>query len=100
MEETRRLILSDYPSTNVEIGEIDVANENAVAHFFQSVVNAFGRIDFAANVAGYAHKAVQIIDLAESEYDKSYAVNQKGAWGTSNPRFLMLAANEDTGFFL
>lgn len=46
--------------------------------FFHEGVGRFNRIDFAANVAGYAHKVAPTHELAESEYDKSYQVNQKG----------------------
>lgn len=78
LEQTRELILEIYPDIKLEICEVDVSNEAAVEDFFQRGVQKFGRIDFAANVAGYAHKAAKTHELAESEYIKSYAVNQKG----------------------
>ncbi|KIX96482.1 uncharacterized protein Z520_07748 [Fonsecaea multimorphosa CBS 102226] len=80
LEETRKLILDSYKEVKVEISLLDVADEEVVEQFFSKGVQTFGRVDFAANVAGYAHKAAPIHDLSESEYEKSYAVNQKGVF--------------------
>lgn len=82
LEETKKLISGDYPSVNIHIGKLDVSDEKSVTDFFAQGVQKFGRIDFAANVAGYAHKVAPTHELAESEYEKSYRVNQKGVMRT------------------
>jgi NADP-dependent 3-hydroxy acid dehydrogenase YdfG len=78
LEETRELIKTSNPEATVEISILDITSQVAVEKFFSIAVTKFGRIDFAANVAGYAHVARPIQELSMVEYDKSYTVNQKG----------------------
>lgn len=63
------------------ISKLDVSNEQSVQAFFDLAIEKFGRVDFAANIAGYGHPATPSIDLPESEFDKSFNVNLKGVRG-------------------
>ena len=78
LEETRKIIQEAYPTATVEIVRLDVANEGSVEAFYAQVVEKFGRIDFAANVAGYGHPAKPSVELSEEDYNRSFDVNLKG----------------------
>ncbi|KIW30533.1 uncharacterized protein PV07_06272 [Cladophialophora immunda] len=53
LAERKRLIQEQYPDTVVETAAIDVVDESSVEAFHQEAASRFGRIDFAANSAGY-----------------------------------------------
>lgn len=72
------MIAKAYPQASVEIYTLDITSEEGVSDFFEKTVAKFGRVDFAANVAGYAQKSNRITETSQAEYDKSYAVNQRG----------------------
>jgi NAD(P)-dependent dehydrogenase (short-subunit alcohol dehydrogenase family) len=62
----------------VEIAELDVSDEGAVEAFFARAVEKFGRVDFLASVAGYAHPAQPVTILPEKAYQTSFNVNLRG----------------------
>lgn len=68
----------EYPDINVKIARLDIADEASVTTFYGDAVKAFGRIDFAANVAGYAHKANKTTLVDTDMYQTCYNVNQRG----------------------
>jgi NAD(P)-dependent dehydrogenase (short-subunit alcohol dehydrogenase family) len=78
LEVTRTMIKSSNPEAEVEIERVDISDEGLVIKFYESVVAKFGRIDFAANIAGYAHAASPIASLDSKMYDMSYNINQRG----------------------
>ena len=78
MEETRRLIMEAYPNTAVTARSLDVSNEKVVEEFYSHAASLFGRIDYAANVAGVPHAAAPIHQMPDAVFDKVYAVNQRG----------------------
>lgn len=82
LKETRSLIKSNHPDAEVEIAHVDISDEALVNSFYQSAAERFGRVDFAANIAGYAHNASPIATLDSKMYDLSYKVNQRGVSGS------------------
>jgi 2-keto-3-deoxy-L-fuconate dehydrogenase len=56
---------------------LDVAASSAVDAAFRSVVERSGRVDALVNSAGVAHVG-NLLDTAESDLDRLYAVNVKG----------------------
>jgi NAD(P)-dependent dehydrogenase (short-subunit alcohol dehydrogenase family) len=78
LEETRNIIRKQYPHAHVEISELDVSDEGSVERFYALAIETFGRIDYAANVAGYGHPAMPSVEITEAEFDKSFNVNLKG----------------------
>lgn len=86
LEETKKIILAEN-EVQVHISRLDIADEAMVASFHDKCVKIFGKIDYVANVAGYAHPASECHALAEKQFDLSYNVNMKGV---SNLIFLGL----------
>lgn len=78
MNETRDIIKERYPQTQVEIRQVDIANEASVDELYSFAVTQFGRIDYGANVAGIAQAATPIHLAPDEVFDKMYAINQKG----------------------
>lgn len=72
------MILQKHPTAEVVTCVVDVSNEEQVNSFYATAVEKFGRIDFAANIAGYGHLPTPSVDLEISEINKSFAVNLKG----------------------
>jgi len=81
LSETKNWILSEYPTANIEVAVVNIADEEAVEKFVQGAVTAFGHIDFAVNAAGFAHKAASVVDLSDGDWEKSYKVNLRGVSG-------------------
>lgn len=78
LQETQRLLLDEYPAIRTELRHLDVGDEESVEEIYKSAVDRFGRIDFVANVAGYAHPAQPVTDITLEQYEKSVAVNIRG----------------------
>jgi NAD(P)-dependent dehydrogenase (short-subunit alcohol dehydrogenase family) len=78
LEETRKLIKVDYPNAVIHVARVDISDEQSVQDFYDGAITNFGRIDFAANVAGYAHAATEVTAIDETMYELSYKVNQRG----------------------
>jgi NAD(P)-dependent dehydrogenase (short-subunit alcohol dehydrogenase family) len=72
------VIAEAYPHIIVEIYVMDITVEANVTDFYEKVIAKFGRVDFAANIAGYAQKSARITETSTAEYDKSYVINQRG----------------------
>jgi len=63
------------------ITKVDVSNREEVDSWIDSVVEAYGRLDGAANVAGIigkVHGITSVADMPDSEWDKIIAVNLTG----------------------
>ncbi len=100
LSETRDFIVSKYPRTNVIVSHVDISDETSVGKFYEGVVAAFGRIDFAANIAGYAHPANNIINISSQMYEASYNVNQRGVSCRPFPDFVLRCRANNAQTFL
>lgn len=78
LEETKQIIQSKHPGATILLKQVDISDEDQVQSFHDEVVKTLGRIDFAANIAGYAHPANKIVSIDSRMYDLSYKVNQRG----------------------
>ena len=58
--------------------QVDVAHKEQVDTAFDAAVKAFGRVDILSNNAGICIPA-QMVDVTEAQWEKSFAVNCKGA---------------------
>lgn len=78
LEETQREVAKGYPGVSVFIQRLDVADEASVESLYSAAIAQFGRIDFVANVAGYAHPAQPVNELTLDHYERSFMVNIRG----------------------
>lgn len=78
LDETSRIITESYPDATVVTCKVDVSQEKDVHEYHALAVQTFGRIDFAANVAGYGHSPIVSTELDMNEYDKCMNVNLTG----------------------
>lgn len=99
MEETRGEVAEGYPGVAVFIQRLDVAEEASIESFYSAAIAQFGRIDFVANVAGYAHPAKPVNELTLDHYERSYMVNIRGV-SSNRTRYLYRPAADvrDTDF--
>lgn len=58
----------------------DVADSKAVQQLIHSVVNAYGRLDFAFNNAGTEGHTAPVKDCTEENWDRTINVNLKGTF--------------------
>lgn len=60
--------------------KVDVSNEGSVREMIAKVVESFGRIDFAANIAGIGAVKGPIAEGKLHDWNKMIAVNLTGVW--------------------
>ena len=58
----------------------DVSREEDVVHMVDTALSRFGRLDFAANVAGTAHAPKLLHTLSLQEFEDDHAVNSRGVF--------------------
>jgi 3-oxoacyl-[acyl-carrier protein] reductase len=58
----------------------DVSKSDDVKAMVESSIKAFGRIDILVNNAGITHRRQPMLDVAEEEFDRVYAVNVKSIY--------------------
>src|SRR6267378_3190860 len=56
----------------------DVVRKEDIGAAIQTALAGFGRLDILVNNAGIAHVNKPVIDIAEAEFDRVFAVNVKG----------------------
>ncbi|WP_426323366.1 SDR family oxidoreductase [Microbacterium sp. E-13] len=62
--------------------QADVSALDDLDRLFQTAVDTFGRIDIVVANAGVELVGMPIVDVTEEEFDRSFAVNAKGAFFT------------------
>lgn len=61
----------------------DVSRDADVARLVGSAMKHFGRLDIVVNNAGTTHRNQPMLDVAEAEFDRIYAVNVKSLYLTA-----------------
>ncbi|HEX3097763.1 MAG TPA: glucose 1-dehydrogenase [Usitatibacter sp.] len=61
----------------------DVSKDADVARLVQSALSAYGRLDIVVNNAGTTHRNRPMLEVAEDEFDRIYAVNVKSLFLTA-----------------
>ena len=72
----------DTAGGNAQARRLDVAEAESWQHFCDEVLADEGRIDWLANVAGIVAPGGNdtVLELADSDWDRVFAVNVKGVW--------------------
>ncbi|KAF2802339.1 oxidoreductase [Mytilinidion resinicola] len=78
LEETKKKIEAINPDAKVRIAVCNVTDEAAVQSMVDGTVEQFGRLDYAANVAGMILLGVQTADMSTDFFEKHYQVNLRG----------------------
>jgi NAD(P)-dependent dehydrogenase (short-subunit alcohol dehydrogenase family) len=60
--------------------QTDVCDETSVAHAVDQAVRTFGRLDFAANSAGYGGDMAPLESTNQEVWDQVMATNARGVW--------------------
>jgi 3-oxoacyl-[acyl-carrier protein] reductase len=96
-EEGAKVVVNDIAEADAKrvAGEIERAGGNAavaigdvskdadVARLVKSALDAFGRLDVVVNNAGTTHRNRPMLEVAEDEFDRIYAVNVKSLFLTA-----------------
>ena len=65
---------------NVLFVQTDIAEEASVAHAVNRTVERFGRLDFAANIAGAGGDMAPLESASQDVWDSVMAINARGTW--------------------
>jgi len=74
--------------------KVDVSNEESVRDMIAKTVEAFGRIDFAANIAGIGAVKGPIAEGKLQDWNKMIAVNLTGVWICAKEEILQMMKQE------
>ena len=77
---TDTLVSAGFP---VRFCRCDVARDADVAALVAFAIDAFGALDVVVNNAGTTHRNQPMLDVAETEFDRIYAVNVKSLFLTA-----------------
>ena len=80
LESTREELWTEYPGVDVEIFEVNVADEASVDTAVQKTVERFGSIDIGVNCAGISGNPTSTHEMSLAEWNKVIAINQTGLW--------------------
>jgi NAD(P)-dependent dehydrogenase (short-subunit alcohol dehydrogenase family) len=79
LEEAKKALKQTYPDVQIHIYILNVASEAEVEHWIAAIIEKYGRLDGAANLAGVIGKSISGIEEIEmSEWDFIMNVNLKG----------------------
>jgi NAD(P)-dependent dehydrogenase (short-subunit alcohol dehydrogenase family) len=78
LEETKKRIAAVNADATVRVAVCDVTSESSVVALIAGCVSQFGRLDYAANVAGMVLLGVQTADMSTEFFEKHYQVNLRG----------------------
>lgn len=73
---------------------VDVSEEDSVRNMIATVVQEFGRIDFAANIAGIGAVKGPIAEGKLNDWNKMIAVNLTGVWLCAKEEILQMMKQE------
>ncbi|KAH8807483.1 short chain dehydrogenase/ reductase [Xylogone sp. PMI_703] len=80
LEGTKTDIFAKYPAVDVRICHVDISDEVSVRSFVKDCVAAFGRIDYANNIAGVVPQRTPIHEVDVQTYDRTIKINEYGTW--------------------
>ncbi|KAK0191633.1 3-oxoacyl-reductase [Armillaria mellea] len=83
LEETRKDVSAEAtnPQFKAYTSEADLSKEDQVVRMVQDAANNFGRIDYAANIAGISETTPEsTADISVTTYDQIHNVNARGVF--------------------
>jgi NADP-dependent 3-hydroxy acid dehydrogenase YdfG len=80
LENVQTEIQSQHPDVDVEILQVNVADESSVDTAVQKTVEHFGHIDIGVNCAGISGNPTSTHQMSLTEWKKVIDINQTGVW--------------------
>lgn len=80
VQETQKIILSQYPSASSLVLHSDVSSAESVSCAIEKAVEKYGRLHLAVNNAGIIRQPNPIAQQTEEDFDKVIQVNLKGVF--------------------
>ncbi|KAL1858200.1 hypothetical protein VTK73DRAFT_7911 [Phialemonium thermophilum] len=80
LQETARLLKEVSPAARFLPLVADLTDGDQVRKAFQTVVDQFGRVDYAVNNAGIGAPHALTADAADADFDRVLGVNVRGVW--------------------
>jgi len=87
LEETRDIILKNFPSTSILLAQADISNLEEVERMKKQVFEVFDNVFLLINNAGIDGGAYKSLSASEKTYDKVMGVNVKGTWNVTKTFF-------------
>lgn len=78
LEETSRQIRKAEQACRIEIFQVNISDEKSVELMVRICVEAFGRLDYALNIAGVVPDRVPIESVDVATYDRIVGINDYG----------------------
>ena len=90
-EELKLRSIGALPGQNYSVQVVDVSDDAAVNAWTQQIVKVFGRLDFAANVAGIVHNYGLLADTTMTDFDASFNNNTRGVYNCMHSQIAHMA---------
>ena len=87
LEETRDLVLKDFPLTLILLAQADISKLEEVEKMKKQVFEKFDNVFVLINNAGIDGGAYKSLSASEEIYDKVMGVNVKGTWNVTKTFF-------------
>ncbi|KAJ6089103.1 hypothetical protein N7499_003950 [Penicillium canescens] len=97
LESTRQKLRNEYPQVEVEIFEVNVADEASVDAAVQKTVERFGIIDIGVNCAGISGTPTFTHEMSLAEWNRVIAINQTGVWLCQRALIRQMLTQESRG---
>lgn len=78
LDETKLLLQKQSPQTRVVTSQVDISKESDVQRMVETCVDAYGRLDYALNVAGIVPQRMPIADVEVETFENVIDVNEYG----------------------
>ncbi|HUW90676.1 MAG TPA: SDR family oxidoreductase [Candidatus Nanopelagicaceae bacterium] len=95
LEETRDLVLKDFPSTSILLAQADISKLEEVERMKKQVFEKFDNVFLLINNAGIDGGAYKSLSASEEIYDKVMGVNVKGTWNVTKTFFRKMKSQRD-----
>ncbi|KAJ5812347.1 short chain dehydrogenase/reductase family oxidoreductase [Penicillium riverlandense] len=97
LEDTRKLLNSQYPHVETTLLPVDVSDEPSVQNAIENVAKEFKRIDYAVNCAGIGGHHAPTHEMPLREWQRVIEVNQTGVWLCQKYLVLQMLEQESRG---
>jgi NAD(P)-dependent dehydrogenase (short-subunit alcohol dehydrogenase family) len=94
LKETERLLKEVSPDAQFLSLVADLTNGDQVKAAFQSVIDQFGRVDYAVNNAGIGSPHTLTADAQDADFERVIGVNVKGVWNCERLELAQMVKQE------